>query len=110
MSYGRAATRYTAVAEGRLAALRPSTIPGKDIFRHDVLSSMVDDRIDEALRETRRAARELVKATAHLSKRLIGRAERAARDPTAAAAKVGRRVAKELDEASRAIERILKHL
>jgi hypothetical protein len=71
---------------------------------------MTNDSLDDVLRETKRAAKDLATASAKLSKHLLSKAESAARDPSGAAKKVGDRVAKELDAASREIDRILKDL
>lgn len=71
---------------------------------------MAEDELETALNETRRAAKGLAKATARLTKGLLKKAESAARDPPASATKVANRVAKELDAASREIERILRDL
>jgi hypothetical protein len=71
---------------------------------------MGSDSINEAVKDTKQAAKQLASATAKLSKRLIDKAETAARDPSGSAKKVAHRVAKELDAASREIDRILKDL
>jgi len=71
---------------------------------------MTDDEMTEMLRDTKRAAKDLAKATARLSKKLLSRAEAAAKDPSGSAKKVGHRVSKELDAATREIERVLRDL
>jgi cell division septum initiation protein DivIVA len=71
---------------------------------------MAPDTFDEAVRDTKDAAKQLAAAATQLSKRLLDKAEIAARDPKGSAKKVARRVAKELDAASREIDRILKEL
>ena len=68
------------------------------------------DSLDDVLRETKRAAKDLAVASAKLSKRVLTKAETAARNPSRAARRVGNRVAKELEAASKEIDRILKDL
>ena len=71
---------------------------------------MGSDSLEEALNETKDAAKQLASAATRLSKRLLAKAENAARNPSGSAKKVAHRVAKELDAASREIDRILKDL
>jgi len=71
---------------------------------------MAEDSLKEAIDATRRAAKELATASARLTKSVLEKADIAAKDPTGSAKKVARRVAKELDEATQDIERILKDL
>lgn len=71
---------------------------------------MADDTLNDALHEVKRAAKDLASASAKLSKRLVVKAERAAKDPEGSARKATRAVAKELDAAAREIDRILKGL
>ena len=68
------------------------------------------DTVDQILTETKKAAHELADASARLSKRLVARAQTAAKDPTGSAKKAAKRVAKELDAAAKEIDRILKSL
>lgn len=75
----------------------PSTPPG-------------GDSVDQVLSETKRAARELAEASARLSKRLVVKAQTAAKDPGGSAKRAAHRVAKELDAAAHEIDRILKDL
>ena len=71
---------------------------------------MPSETVDDALKETKRAAKELAAASAKLSKRLLEKAGSAAKHPKGTAKKVGDTVAEELDAASREIERILRDL
>ncbi len=73
-------------------------------------SSPPGDTVDQVLNETRKAARELADATARLSKRLVQKAQIAAKDPRGSTKKAARRVAKELDAAANEIDQILKKL
>lgn len=66
--------------------------------------------LEEALAETKRAAKELAGATARLAHRVLSKADRAAKDPKASVQKAAQRVAKELDAMSKEIDRILKDL
>jgi hypothetical protein len=71
---------------------------------------MSANELEQALGETKRAAKDLAVATARLTKHLLSKAETAARNPSGSATKAAKRVAKELDAASEEIERILKDL
>ena len=71
---------------------------------------MSDETLEEALGETKKAAQELVRASAELTRRLLGKAERAAKDPKASVERAARRAAQELDAAAREIERLLKEI
>ncbi len=71
---------------------------------------MSSDSIDDALSDAKDAAKQLASAATRLSKKLLAKAETAARNPSGSAKKVAHRVAKELDAASREIDRILKDL
>jgi len=66
--------------------------------------------LEQALSDSKRAAKSLAVATARLTKHLLAKAETAAKDPRGSATKAARRVSKELDAASREIDRILKGL
>lgn len=68
------------------------------------------DAFDQILNDTKKAAHELADATARLSKRLVEKAQTAAKEPAASAKKAAKTVAKELDSAAKEIERILKEL
>ncbi len=68
------------------------------------------DTLESVLHETRRAAQDLGRATARLSKRLVEKAQVAAKNPSGSAKKAAQRVAKELDEAAHEIDRIIKEL
>ncbi len=68
------------------------------------------DEFQEALAETKRAAKELATATARLTRRVLSKADRAAQDPKGSVRKAASRVAKELDAMSAEIDRILKDL
>jgi len=71
---------------------------------------MTDDSLRQALEDARNAAKELASASAQLAKRVVNKAETAARDPSGSATKAARRVAKELDAAASEIEKILRDL
>jgi alkylhydroperoxidase/carboxymuconolactone decarboxylase family protein YurZ len=71
---------------------------------------MVNDPLKDAVRDTKRAAKDLAGATATLSKHLLRTATVAAKTPTASARRAATRVAKELDSAAKDIERILRDL
>jgi hypothetical protein len=66
--------------------------------------------VDDLARETKRAARELVRLAAKLSRRVGDEAAAAARDPSGSVHRVTRRAAKELDDAVREVDRLLKGL
>lgn len=68
------------------------------------------DQIDDLVRETQRAAKELAVASARLSKRLAEHAKVAAKDPGGAAKKAADRIAKELESVGNDVERILRDL
>ncbi|MFI5419165.1 MAG: hypothetical protein ACHQ2Y_09795 [Candidatus Lutacidiplasmatales archaeon] len=71
---------------------------------------MPKDPIDQAVADTKRAAKELANATARLSGHLLTKAGTLAQDAPGVAKEVGDRVAKELEAAAREVERILKEL
>jgi len=71
---------------------------------------MAEDSLKEAIEATRRAAKELAVASANLTKRVAGKADAAAHDPSGSAKKVAHRVAKELDRVAQEIDRILDDL
>jgi F0F1-type ATP synthase membrane subunit b/b' len=71
---------------------------------------MTDDSIEDILKDTKRAAKDLARASAELSRRLLTKAEVAARNPGGTARKAGKQLADELDAATREVERILKDL
>ncbi len=66
--------------------------------------------LDQVLHETKRAAQDLAASAGKLSERLLAKAGTAAKDPTGSAKKAVKRVAHELEEASREIDRILRDL
>lgn len=66
--------------------------------------------VQELLAEARRAARELVSATAQLSTHLASKAEAVAKDPSGSVKRTVHRAAQELDAAAREIDRILRDL
>jgi cell division septum initiation protein DivIVA len=65
---------------------------------------------EQLVSETKHAAKDLAKSTAHLSKRMFSKAQTAAKDPSGSAKKVAHRAAKELEAAAREIDRILRDL
>ena len=64
----------------------------------------------EALEATRRAARDLTVATAHLTKRLAEKAEVAMKDPSGSAKQAVDKVAKGLNHLVDDLDRLLKDL
>jgi hypothetical protein len=71
---------------------------------------MARSELEQALGEAKHAAKELAVATARLTKRVVSKAEVAAKDPSGSAKKAAHRVATELDAAAKEIDRILKEL
>jgi uncharacterized protein YpuA (DUF1002 family) len=71
---------------------------------------MSSSEFEEVLSETKRAAKDLAQASARLTKKLVSKADTAAKDPAAAVGKAARRVAKELESMSQEIERLIKDL
>jgi hypothetical protein len=71
---------------------------------------MSEDELEKALGESKRAAQELVRASARLTKHLLAKAEIAAKDPKGSATKAVRKVSQELEAASREVDRILREL
>lgn len=65
---------------------------------------------EEALGETKRAAKDLAAATARLTKRLLSKADEAAKEPSATVKKAAHRVAQELDAMSKEIDKLLRDL
>jgi len=68
------------------------------------------NQLDDLVRDTQRAAKELAVASARLSKRLAEQAKVAAKDPGGTAKKAADRLAKELESVGNDVERILKNL
>jgi cell division septum initiation protein DivIVA len=68
------------------------------------------ESVDQAVADLKRAAKELARSAAALSGRVVDKAGDAAKDPKGSAKKVTRKVAQELDKASKEIERILRDL
>lgn len=73
-------------------------------------SDMSSKSLTDAVTEAKRAAKELAQATASLSREVLAKAKGAAKDPSATAHRVGERVARELDAASKEIDRILRKI
>ncbi len=71
---------------------------------------MPSGELEQALGETKKAAKDLAVATARLTKRILHKADRAAQNPTASVEKAARKVAKELDAMAKEIDRLLKDL
>ncbi len=71
---------------------------------------MPSGELEQALGETKRAAKDLAVATARLTKRVLSKADRAAKDPAGSVQKAAHKVAKELDAMSKEIERLLKEI
>ncbi len=69
-----------------------------------------EDTLDQALGEAKRAAQDLVRASAKLAARLLSKAETFARDPNASTKRAARQVAKELESAAREVDQLLKKL
>lgn len=66
--------------------------------------------MDHLVEDAKHAARDLVVATARLSKSLVAKAEVAAKDPPGAARGAARRAAKELDRAAHELDDLLRKL
>jgi hypothetical protein len=73
-------------------------------------ASSSTDVIGQAVAEAKRAAKDLMEASARLSRMAIDRAEAAGKDPAGTAKKVAERVANDLESAARAVEKALKEL
>jgi ABC-type nitrate/sulfonate/bicarbonate transport system substrate-binding protein len=71
---------------------------------------MPDDTLEAALGEAKKAAQELARASARLTRRLLGGAERAAQNPRDSVERAARRAAKELEAAAREIDELLKKI
>jgi hypothetical protein len=71
---------------------------------------MPNDTLEAALGEARKAAQELARASAKLTRRLVDKAERAAQDPRGSVERAAKRAAKELDAAAREIDELLKRI
>lgn len=71
---------------------------------------MTDESIEKALGEAMTAARDLARASAKLTRRLLQRADKAARDPKGTVTRAARSAAKELESASHEIDELLKKL
>jgi len=71
---------------------------------------VTDDKFEAALREATTAARDLVRASARLTRRILEKADRAAKDPKGSATRAAKRAAKELESASHEIDQLLKKL
>ncbi len=68
------------------------------------------DPVDQLVADAKHAAKDLAVATARLSKRLLSKAEVAAKDPSGSAKKAVRRAAKELDRAAEELDQLLRKL
>lgn len=66
--------------------------------------------VDEILRETKQAVRDLAEATAKLSKRLAAHADAAAKDPSATARRARDRLKKDIDALATDVSNTLKKL
>ncbi len=71
---------------------------------------MPDDTLEQALGEAKKAAKDLARASARLTRKLLARADRAAKDPKGTVKSATHRAAKELEAASREIDELLKRL
>lgn len=71
---------------------------------------MAPSELEEALSEAKRAAKDLAVASARLTKKLIGKADQAAKNPSASVKKAAHQVAKELESMSKDIDQLLKGL
>jgi hypothetical protein len=71
---------------------------------------MSPDSLNDAMKDTKRAARDLAVASARLSKRLLEKAEAAAKDSKSSTTKASKAVARKLDAAAKEVDRILKSL
>ncbi len=68
------------------------------------------DPVDQLVADAKHAAKDLAVATARLSKRLLSKAEVAAKDPSGSAKRAARRAAKELDRAAEELDQLLRKL
>ncbi len=68
------------------------------------------ETVDQVVAEASRAARDLTAAAARLTERLAARMQAAADDPKGTAARAARRVARDLDAAREEIEKTLRDL
>lgn len=66
--------------------------------------------LDDAIAEVKHAAKDLARASAVLSRRVVAKAGAAARDPTRSATRATRKVAQELDRAAKEVDRILRQI
>jgi len=71
---------------------------------------MTEESLEEALGEAKKAAQDLVRASAQLTRRLLDRAQRAAKDPRGSVERAARSAAKELEAAAREVNEILKKI
>jgi len=69
---------------------------------------MTDDSLDAALGEMKKAAKDLARESSKLASHLLRKAEVAAKDPKGSVGKAARTAARELENAAREIEQILK--
>jgi hypothetical protein len=69
-----------------------------------------DDSLDAALGEMKKAAKDLARGSSRLARRLLSKAEVAAKDPRGSVKKAARTAARELESAARDIDEILKKL
>jgi uncharacterized Zn finger protein (UPF0148 family) len=86
------------------------TCPACGYFAMPRGSTHAPGSMEEAVSELKRSAKELARATALLSKRVVEKAGTAAQDPSGTAKRTTRAVAKELDKAAQEIERVLRDL
>lgn len=71
---------------------------------------MASSEFEQVLSDTKRAAKDLAVASARLTKRLISKADQAAKDPAGTVHKAASQVAKELESMSKEIERLLDEI
>jgi zinc ribbon protein len=66
--------------------------------------------VDQMVAEVKQAAKELIQVSARISRYAVDHAEAAGKDPSGTVKKAAKRVAKELDDAAREVERVLRDL
>lgn len=90
------------------AALSPGAATCPSCGRPFNLPADPADPVDDALREAKRAAKELAGATARVSQYVLAKAKTAAADPSGAARKVLKRAADDLETVRRDVEKALR--
>ena len=90
------------------ASLTPGSTVCASCGRPFNLPGTPKDPVDDALKEARRAAKELAAATARVSEFVLAKAKTAAADPGTAARKVLKKAADDLEAVRRDVEKALR--